>query len=155
MKKIGIYLFVATIGFTSLASCADDDNNQTVQPQPTSHLLGSWKLNTMTVRSYKNGELVYESIDAPVANQATWEYTFKPDNKVDYYTVIPVIDVDERGTGTYTRNGNILTITIKNEVQALEISKSDANNLHLKFSEEEIEGDVTFTDEIEQKFVRK
>lgn len=155
MKKNSTYLFAAAIGIIFLTACSDDDNTAAPQPQPADHLLGSWKLNTMSVKSYENGELVSERTDMPVENQITWEYTFKTNNKVDYHTVIPIVDVDERGTGTYTRNGKTLNITIKTEEQSLEITKSDAESLHLKFSEEEVNGDVKLKDEIEQKFIRK
>ena len=109
----------------------------------------------MSVKSYENGEVVSERRDTPVGTQITWEYDFKVDNKVDFYMAIPLAGFEERGTGTYARSGNTLTMTINDEAQSFEISKNDADNLHLKFSEEEIDGAITYKDDIEQKFIRK
>ncbi|MEG0852069.1 MAG: hypothetical protein RSH24_19515, partial [Flavobacterium sp.] len=72
-----------------------------------------------------------------------------------YYMSIPVAGVEEKGSGTYTKTGNTLTMTIDDEAQSFEISKSDADNLHLKMTEEEVDGDITYKDEVEQKFIRK
>lgn len=155
MKKISTYLFVATAGLLSLTACSGDDNPSTTEPQATNHLLGQWKLNTMSVTSYENDEVVQQNIDTPVGAQITWEYDFKADNKVDYYMSIPIAGIEEKGSGTYTRSGNILTMTIEDEAQSFEISKSDADNLHLKMTEEEVDGDITYRDQIEQKFIRK
>lgn len=155
MKKISTYLFAASVGLLSLTACSADDNAPTTEPQPTNHLLGQWKLNTMSVTSYENGEIVEQNIDRPVGSQITWEYDFKADNKVDYFMAIPVAGVEEKGSGTYTRTGNTLTMTIEDEAQSFEITKIDADNLHLKMTEEEVDGEITYKDEIEQKFIRK
>jgi len=155
MKKISIYLFAASLGLLSLTACSGDDNTPTTEPQPTNHLLGQWKLNTMSVTSYENGEVVEQTTDRPVGSQVTWEYDFKADNKVDYYMSVPLAGLEEKGSGTYTRTGNTLTMTIDDEAQSFEISKSDADNLHLKMTEEEVDGDITYKNEVEQKFIRK
>ena len=155
MKKTSTYLFAASLGLLSLTACSGDDNTSTVEPQPTNHLLGKWKLNTMSVTSYENDEVVSQNIDTPVGSQITWEYEFKADNSVEYYMAIPVAGLEEKGSGTYTRTGNTLTMTIDDEAQSFEISKSDVDNLHLKITEEEVDGDVTYKEEVEQKFIRK
>lgn len=155
MKKISTYLFAASLGLLSSTACSGDDNTPTTEPQPTNHLLGQWKLNTMSVTSYENGEVVEQTTDRPVGSQVTWEYDFKADNKVDYYMSVPLAGLEEKGSGTYTRTGNTLTMTIDDEAQSFEISKSDADNLHLKMTEEEVDGDITYKNEVEQKFIRK
>jgi len=114
-----------------------------------------WKLNTMSLTSYENGEVVNEQIDLPVGSQITWEYEFKADNTVEYLMAIPAAEIEEKGTGTYSKNGTTLTITIDDEPGVFEITNNDADNLHLKTTEEEVEDAITYKSEIEQKFIRK
>lgn|SRR5690606_20672007 len=155
MKKINTILFVTTIALFSLTSCSSDDNTSTPEPQTENHLLGMWKLNTMSLTSYENGEVVNEQIDLPVGSQITWEYEFKADNTVEYLMAIPAAEIEEKGTGTYSKNGTTLTITIDDEPGVFEITNNDADNLHLKTTEEEVEDAITYKSEIEQKFIRK
>lgn len=155
MKKISSFLFATSVGVIFLTACSGDDNTATPEPEPANHLLGAWKLNTMSVKSYENGEVVSEYTDVPVATQITWEYDFKQDNTVAYYMLIPAAQLDERGTGTYSLNGNLLTITIDNEPGDFQILQVDADNLHLKLTEEGVDVDITYKDEIDQKFIRK
>ena len=112
MKKISSFLFATSIGLIFLTACSGDDNTAAPEPEPANHLLEAWKLNTMSVKSYENGEVVSEYTDVPVGTQITWEYDFKQDNTVAYYMLIPAAQLDERGTGTYSLNGNLLTITM-------------------------------------------
>ncbi|WLD23734.1 lipocalin family protein [Flavobacterium dauae] len=155
MKKITTILFATTITLLSLTACSSDDNTPTPEPQTENHLLGMWKLNTMSLTSYENGEVVNEQTDVPVGSQITWEYEFKADNTVEYLMAIPAAEIEEQGTGTYSKNGTTLTITIDDEPGVFEITNNDADNLHLKTTEEEVEDGITYKTEIEQKFIRK
>jgi len=153
MKKISTYLIAFSFGLLSLTACSGDDNTPGPEQQ-TNHLLGKWKLNTLSVKSYENGEVVMEFTDLPVQGQMTWEYDFKADNTVDYHISVPAQQLEEQGKGTYTKTGNTLTITIEEEPGTFVVSTLDADNLHLKMTEEGTAEGVTYKEEIEQKFVR-
>lgn len=155
MKKVSTLLFASTITLFLLSACSSDDNAPAPQPEPVNHLLGKWKLNTMSIKSYEDGELVGENNDLPVASQITWEYEFKADLSVEYYMAIPAAEFEEKGKGTYSTSGSSITITIDGEPGVFEISKNDADNLHLKMTEEEESGGVIYKEEMEQKFIRK
>lgn len=136
------------------SSCSSDDNSTIVEPQPVNHLLGAWKLNTMSIKISQDGEVLLEQIDVPTEGQVTWEYDFNEDLTVDY--VIVADGQSEEGTGTYTVTDSSLTITIQDEPQTFEITTLNAENLYLKFSEEEeIQEGFLVNIEMEQKFIRK
>mgnify|MGYP003474980843 FL=1 len=86
MKKISTILFATTLGLFSLASCSNDDNAPV--GDNTNHLLGKWTLNTMSLKSTENGEVVQEFEDMPVQEVMTWEYTFKEDNTFEYLMAV-------------------------------------------------------------------
>lgn len=152
MKKTTLLL--ASLGLFLFSSCSSDDNSTIVEPQPVNHLLGAWKLNTMSVKISQDGQVISEQIDAPIGNQLTWEYKFNEDLTVDY--VIGADGQSEEGTGTYTVTDSSLTITIQDEPQTFEITTLNAENLYLKFSyEEEIQEGILVNIEMEQKFIRK
>lgn len=147
MKKLTLTL----IGILSLIGCSSDDNTTTLPIEPVNHLIGSWKLNTMSIYQYDGDELQQSQIDTPVSNFMTWEYTFKIDNTVEYTILAPIQGLNESGTATYLHNNNNLEITIENELQNMEITRLDNDNLHLKINQQ----DSTSTYIIEQKFVKK
>lgn len=152
MKKTTLLL--ASLGLFLFSSCSSDDNSTIVEPQPVNHLLGAWKLNTMSVKISQDGQVISEQIDVPIGNQLTWEYKFNEDLTVDY--VIGADGQSEEGTGTYTVTDSSLTITIQDEPQTFEITTLNAENLYLKFSEEEeIQEGFLVNIEMEQKFIRK
>lgn len=152
MKKTTLLL--ASLGLFLFSSCSSDDNSTIVEPQPVNHLLGAWKLNTMSIKISQDGEVLLEQIDVPTEGQVTWEYDFNEDLTVDY--VIVADGQSEEGTGTYTVTDSSLTITIQDEPQTFEITTLNAENLYLKFSEEEeIQKGFLVNIEMEQKFIRK
>lgn len=152
MKKTTLLL--ASLGLFLFSSCSSDDNSTIVEPQPVNHLLGAWKLNTMSIKISQAGEVLLEQIDVPTEGQVTWEYDFNEDLTVDY--VIVADGQSEEGTGTYTVTDSSLTITIQDEPQTFEITTLNAENLYLKFSEEEeIQEGFLVNIEMEQKFIRK
>jgi len=152
MKKTTLLL--ASLGLFLFSSCSSDDNSTIVEPQPVNHLLGAWKLNTMSIKISQDGEVLLEQIDVPTEGQVTWEYDFNEDLTVDY--VIVADGQSEEGTGTYTVTDSSLTITIQDEPQTFEITTLNAENLYLKFSEEEeIQEGFLVNIEMEQKFIRK
>lgn len=152
MKKTTLLL--ASLGLFLFSSCSSDDNSTIVDPQPVNHLLGAWKLNTMSIKISQDGEVLLEQIDVPTEGQVTWEYDFNEDLTVDY--VIVADGQSEEGTGTYTVTDSSLTITIQDEPQTFEITTLNAENLYLKFSEEEeIQEGFLVNIEMEQKFIRK
>ena len=152
MKKTTLLL--ASLGLFLFSSCSSDDNSTIVEPQPVNHLLCAWKLNTMSIKISQDGEVLLEQIDVPTEGQVTWEYDFNEDLTVDY--VIVADGQSEEGTGTYTVTDSSLTITIQDEPQTFEITTLNAENLYLKFSEEEeIQEGFLVNIEMEQKFIRK
>src|SRR5690606_2724902 len=154
MKKITTLLLLCSISLIGLSSCSSDDNTPVVQPEEENHLLGTWRLATMSVKSYENDELVSEYTDLPVSSTIQWEYTFNNDNTVEYLMAIPAAELSESGSGTYVRNGNILTMTIVGEDGVFEITELASESFNIKFEEEySVEG-VSYRDEIEQKFTR-
>lgn len=108
----------------------------------------------MSIKISQDGEVLLEQIDVPTEGQVTWEYDFNEDLTVDY--VIATDGQSEEGTGTYTVTNSSLTITIQDEPQTFEITTLNAENLYLKFSEEEeIQEGFLVNIEMEQKFIRK
>jgi len=152
MKKISTILFATTLGLFSLASCSNDDNAPVVDN--TNHLLGKWTLNTMSLKSTENGEVVQEFEDMPVQEVMTWEYTFKEDNTFEYLMAVPQAQLEEKGVGTYSKNGNSITITVDGDPATFEIKALDAKNLHLKNTEEYEADGIKFVDVTEQKFIK-
>jgi len=154
MKKITTLLFCASLTIFSFTSCSDDDSTTEIIPQEVNDLIGKWRLNTMSVKSSENGQVIEEFNDLPVGAQMQWDYTFNSDNTVEYIMAIPAAGVSESGAGTYIKNGNTITITIEDEPQTFDITKLDADNFHVKFVEEYEDAGVSYKDEIEQKFIR-
>lgn len=151
MKKTTLLL--ASLGLFLFSSCSSDDNSTNVEPQPVNHLLGSWKLNTMSIKLSQDGQVISEQIDAPVGNQVTWEYKFNEDLTVEYY--IDTENFSENSVGTYSLNGSYITIVLDGEPETFEITTLDEENLHLKFNQElEVEQGTILTMEMEQKFIR-
>lgn len=157
MKKVYKKLFIAAFGLLTLTACSNDDNAMpTPAPIPEAdYILGSWKLNKLSVSSFINDELDFEEIDVPMQDQIQMEFTFTKDLKVEYLMAIPNTEMKEEGVGTYKRIGNELIITIDNEPQSFEIIFSSNDELHLQITDEwEEEGDK-FKEIIQQKFIRK
>lgn len=136
------------------SSCSSDDNSTIVEPQPVNHLLGAWKLNTMSIKISQDGQVISEQIDVPIGNQLTWEYKFNEDLSVEYY--IDTEYFSENSAGTYSLNGSYITIVLDGEPETFEITTLDKDNLHLKFNvEEEVEPGSILEMEMEQKFIRQ
>lgn len=136
------------------SSCSSDDNSTIVEPQTVNHLLGAWKLNTMSIKISQDGQVISEQIDAPIGNQLTWEYKFNEDLSVEYY--IDTENFSENSAGTYSLNGSYITIVLDGEPETFEITTLDKDNLHLKFNvEEEVEPGSILEMEMEQKFIRQ
>ena len=154
MKKIATLLLFASLSLIGFTSCSDDEDTQVIQPVEVNHLLGTWKLNTMSLTSYENGEIVSEYTDLPMSTTMQWDHTFKDDNTVDFIMAIPSAELSQTGSGTYVKNGNTLTMTIENEAQTFEIKELTSDNLNLKLVEEYEEEGISYKDEIEQKFTR-
>ena len=70
------------------------------------------------------------------------------------YRAITSQGLEEEDTGTYQRNGINLSIIFENEPATFEIVNINAQNLHLKLTEERTTGGVRYKEEIEQKFIK-
>lgn len=151
MRKISIYLSAVAIGMVTLVSCSSDDNTPDQEPIDN-HLLGKWNLNTADVKIYVNDQLQQEMNDVPAEEIGAVQFDFKEDGTVDY--AFSDEEFSEEITGTYEKNGNILTITIDNEPQTFEILLSDSNNLHLYLEEEETYQEMLLRTEAVFKFIK-
>ena len=67
---------------------------------------------------------------------------------------VPGSEYETNLSGTYSRKDNSLTITIANDPLTFEITKIDADNLHVKLIDEYEEDGIKYVEEIEQKFIR-
>lgn len=151
MRKISIYLSAVAIGMVTLVSCSSDDNTPDQEPIDN-HLLGKWNLNTADVKIYVNDQLQQEMNDVPAEEIGAVQFDFKEDGTVDY--AFSDEEFSEEITGTYEKNGNILTITIDNEPQTFEILLYDSNNLHLYLEEEETYQEMLLRTEAVFKFIK-
>lgn len=157
MKKIGILLFTAVLGFTSLTACSSDDSTPIVE-QEKNHLLGKWNATSTHMKIEMDGEILIDNLDEEEGSMhgIIKTYEFKADNTVDHYTYIPASGSNEaresKGTTTYERNGDQLLL--KNYPYPYTILVSTENTLHLyNLLEVESEGSYIKSESID-KFER-
>lgn len=135
MKKVGILLFTAVLGFTSLTACSSDDSTAPVVEQEKNHLLGKWNATSTHMKIEMDGEILIDNLDEEGGSMhgIIKTYEFKIDNTVDYYTYVPASGSNEasesKGSTTYERNGNQLIL--KNYPYPYTILVSNENKLHL------------------------
>lgn len=147
MKKVGILLFMAVLGFTSLTSCSSDDSTAPVVEQEKNHLLGKWNATSTHSKIVMDGDVLIDNLDEEEGSMygIVKTYEFKADNTVDYYTYIPASGSNEaresEGTTTYERNGNQLIL--KNYPYPYTILVSEENKLHL-YSMFEVESEGSY-----------
>ena len=158
MKKVGILLFMAVLGFTSLTACSSDDSTTPVVEQEKNHLIGKWNATSTHMKIEMDGEILIDNLDKEEGSMygIIKTYEFKADNTVDYYTYIPASGSDEasesEGTTTYERKGNQLIL--KNYPYPYTILVSNENTLHLyNMFEVESEGSYIKSESID-KFER-
>lgn len=154
MKKVGILLFMAVLGFTSLTACSSDDNS-TVVDQEKNHLLGKWNATSTHMKIEMDGEILIDNLDKEEGSMygIIKTYEFKADNTVNYYTYIPASGSAEasesEGTTTYERKGNQLIL--KNYPYPYTILVSNENTLHLyNMFEVESEGSYIKSESIDK-----
>ena len=148
MKKVGILLFMAVLGFTSLTACSSDDSTAPVVEQEKNHLLGKWNATSTHMKIEMDGDILIDNLDEEEGSMygGTHQYEFKADNTVEYYIYSPASGsneaIERRGTTTYERKGNQLIL--KNYFpESYTILVSEENKLHL-YSMFEVESEGTY-----------
>ncbi len=148
MKKVGILLFMAVLGFTSLTACSSDDSTTPVVEQEKNHLLGKWNATSTHMKIEMDGEILIDNLDEEEGSMygGTHQYEFKADNTVEYYIYSPGSGsndpIERRGTTTYERKGNQLIL--KNYYpESYTILVSEENKLHL-YSMFEVESEGSY-----------
>lgn len=154
MKKIGILLFMAVLGFTSLTACSSDDSSPVVE-QEKNHLLGKWNATSTHMKFEVDGEVLFDDLDKPGGsmNGIVLQYDFKDENTVETYMYLPATEtaeaVESRYNTTYERYENKLII--KNYPKSYTILVLSANNFNIyTINESEIEGKKYKLEEIEK-----
>lgn len=116
MKKIVLFMSVAISAAFGLVSCDNDDNVN------NNSIVGDWEWVQETV--YENGESILADYDH--ANGCEKDYiSFTATGEMSdvYYENTPQNDcVEHKYNGTYTTNGNILTITEDGYVYSVKFS---------------------------------
>ncbi len=134
MKKVGILLFIAILGFTSLTACSSDDSTTPVVEQEKNYLLGKWNATSTHMKLVIDGEVLLDELEKETTMRGIIrQFEFKDDNIVKHYTYIPPTDnteeVDRHGETTYERNGNQLIL--KNYPEPYTILLLDDKNMNL------------------------
>jgi|GEM_PF-6258449 len=156
MKKLAQIAMIA-FGMTAIVACNNDDSTTTVDPPATNHLIGTWKLDKVSMKYYENDELTEVYENQPVGEFVTMEFSFQTDNTVNVYLFvdIPEEPLEQEISGTYTHTGNDINITIEGETQTFTVLHLDASDLHLSVTDEYEEDGVNYREESVQKFIKK
>ena len=155
MKKVGILLFMAVLGFTSLTACSSDDSTAPVVEQEKNHLLGKWNATSTHMKFEVDGEVLFDDLDkqgGPM-NGIVLQYDFKDEKTVETYMYLPERDgeeaVESRYTTTYEKNGDQLII--KNYPKSYKILLLTEKNLNIyTINESVIEGKKYKVEEIDK-----
>lgn len=151
MKKITLFAFSIITAFT-FSSC--DKNDETVEETPKDPIVAKWDLKLVDIKISIDNEVVNEENDLDISGELTMQFDFKEDNTIHLYQYAPATEETEaqefNSSGTYTKVGNQLTITLDGEDQTFTILSNDASNLHLFMATEseiqgmEIKQDITY-----------
>ena len=95
MKKVGILLFMAVLGFTSLTACSSDDSTAPVVEQEKNHLLGKWNATPTYSKIVMDGDVLIDNLDEEEGSMygIIKTYEFKADNTVEYYIYSQHLDL--------------------------------------------------------------
>ena len=112
-------------------ACSDDDNNSNGIKNPyTGEVTGMWQ----TVGLAIDGEAMDLDCEAEVPVAENFLFDFKEDGTFDVYHNCD-IEGDIYGSGTYTTNGNVLTLNMDGMIgKAHMIDNLDENQLGFRFS---------------------
>lgn len=139
MKKITIlFLSVLTLGL-SVASCSSDDDNN----GGSASIEGKWELTQ--VGGVLNGQEFLEDVekDGGCSSQ-TYEFTNDGKFKETNYESVNGKCEGETDNGTWTMNGNKITIKYTGETEG-ETSETDISGNKLKLKQTYSEGGLTVT----------
>lgn len=137
MKKVGMLLFMAVCGFTSLTACSSDDSTTPIVEQEKNHLLGKWNATSTHMKLVIDGEILLDELNKESSMHGMIrQFEFKEDNTVKHYTYIPasenIEEVDRHGKTTYEKNGNQLILKNYPEPYTILLLDDKNMNLHVK-----------------------
>jgi hypothetical protein len=125
MKKI-ILLAVAFVSLATITSCSnDDDNNQSAS------LEGKWEYFKEGVASGGQEVLVDYEHQAGCAK----DYSMVTATTIVDHTFFGTSCTEDVTTSNYTRNGNIITVTIGGETFTSEIKTLDGSTLKIYYTD--------------------
>lgn len=104
MKNLLLILALA-LGFQS---CSKDDNKPTPAKTTEASLLGKWDSKTSEEKEYNAANQLANTNTQTYAAGVQWE--FLSDGKWNQYDQYQVVD-----KGTYSKQGNVITITVSGE----------------------------------------
>jgi len=138
MKRFGILVASALVMGLSFTSCGSDDDSS------NDSIVGKW--NFSTEKFIVNGTVTYngpyQDNEVGCASDNIEIFQNGTTLETDYFN--SDCDVDTYA-GTYTRNGNTLTVTEGGDVIAIEIVEVTSNKLVLR-SSDTFEGDTEITE---------
>lgn len=156
MKKN--YFLALFISISSLLITSCDKNDDETPIAQKDYLIAKWDLKKVDIKISVDGEVVQEMEDYDTTAEMTMQFDFKEDKSVSLYQYYPATEDSEAEeftyTGTYTRNGNILDITIDGDKVNFEISLNDENNLHLANELEETYEGMVIKQNMTYKFTK-
>jgi len=155
MKKVGILLFMAVLGFTSLTACSSDDSTAPVVEQEKNHLLGKWNATSRHMKFEVDGEVLFDDLDKPGSsmNGTILQYDFKDEKTVETYMYLPARDGEEAVESRYTTTYEIIgdQLIIKNYPKSYKILLLTENNFNIySIDESVIEGKKYKIEEIDK-----
>lgn len=135
LKTIFLAVLIV-LGSASFTSCSDDDDD-------TDPIVGTWKLTGDITEFYIDGDLTttYDEGDS-IDEDNYYKYTFKSNGTVIFTEVYEGSAEDY--SGTYTTNGNVLTLTGDGDSEEYTFSISDST-LNLVFTENYTTNGVEYT----------
>lgn len=115
MKKMYVFLAIASVGLFSLTSFSDD--HSVIKSQATldpNHIVGKWNATESKTLLEVEGKLVTTEPDKDTPIGFEERYEFKTDKTVNYYINIPKSETTEgrerESNSTYEISGDLLII---------------------------------------------
>lgn len=152
MKRIFTLLALTTLTFSTF-SCSSDDSSPVVVDPPVvkDKLIGKWDLKTFSMEMTAEGQEPQIIEDQSVEGVLVMQYDFKEDNTIDFL-IQQGQQAEQSGTGTYTKSGNSVTITLAQTPQTFTLSNLADTKMSLKMTEQVPVNGVTYTTVISYNF---
>ena len=139
-------LFILSLLTLSIISCSKDDDSKDSNDTSAS-LVGTWKATDFsyestsrtetqgtTIESESTGiakelDLTVEFSDDPKTYEVDSDYILEVTTETSGQTIVQEYPIQYSGSGTWNRDGDILTVTEDNEENEAEITKLTASTL--------------------------